>query len=84
MTLGVRPEDLRIARDGDANDMSFDVAIEVVERLGSEILLDVAAGSTSMVASVEPTVTAKVHEKLRLAINPDRVHFFDNQTEAAI
>ena len=37
-----------------------------------------------MVASVEPTVTAKVHEKLRLAINPDRVHFFDNQTEAAI
>jgi multiple sugar transport system ATP-binding protein len=83
-TLGVRPEDLRIARDGDANDMSFDVAIEVVERLGSEILLDVAAGSTSMVASVEPTVTAKVHEKLRLAINPDRVHFFDNQTEAAI
>jgi multiple sugar transport system ATP-binding protein len=83
-TLGVRPEDLRIARDGDAGDLSFDVAIEVVERLGSEILLDVAAGSTTMVASVEPTVTAKVHEKLRLSINPDRVHFFDNQTEAAI
>jgi multiple sugar transport system ATP-binding protein len=83
-TLGVRPEDLRIAGDGDAGDLSFEVAVEVVERLGSEILLDVAAGSTTMVASVEPTVTAKVHEKLRLAINPDRVHFFDNQTEAAI
>jgi multiple sugar transport system ATP-binding protein len=84
VTLGVRPEDLRIAGDGDGRDLSFDVAIEVVERLGSEILLDVAAGSTTMVASVEPTVTAKVHEKLRLAINPDRMHFFDNQTEAAI
>jgi len=83
-TLGVRPEDLRIARDDDAGDLSFNVAIEVVERLGSEILLDVAAGSTTMVASVEPTVTAKVHERLRLTINPDRVHFFDNQTEAAI
>jgi multiple sugar transport system ATP-binding protein len=83
-TLGVRPEDLRIALDGDAGDLSFNVAIEVVERLGSEILLDVAAGSTTMVASVEPTVTAKVHENLRLAINPDRVHFFDNETEAAI
>jgi len=83
-TLGVRPEDLRIANDSDAGDLSFNVAIEVVERLGSEILLDVAAGSTTMVASVEPTVTAKVHERLRLAINPDRVHFFDNQTEAAI
>ena len=78
------PEDLRIAGAGDPTDLSFDVAVEVVERLGSEILLDVAAGSTTMVASVEPTVTAKVHEKLRLAINPDRVHFFDNKTEAAI
>jgi multiple sugar transport system ATP-binding protein len=56
----------------------------VVERLGSEILLDVAVGPTTMVASVEPTVTAKVHETLRLAINPARLHFFDNETEAAI
>src|SRR5271169_3132320 len=39
-TLGGRPEDLRIARDGDAGDLSFDAAVEVVERLGSEILLD--------------------------------------------
>jgi multiple sugar transport system ATP-binding protein len=44
----------------------------------------VAAGATSMVASVEPTVTAQVHERLHLAINPDRMNFFDNQTEAAI
>ena len=84
VTLGVRPEDLLIASPSDASDLSFDVAVEVVERLGSEILLDVAAGSTSMVASVDPTVTAKVHETLRLAINPDRVHFFDHETEAAI
>ncbi|HTI79330.1 MAG TPA: sn-glycerol-3-phosphate ABC transporter ATP-binding protein UgpC [Acetobacteraceae bacterium] len=83
-TLGVRPEDLRIARDGDDRDLGFDVAIEVVERLGSEILLDVAAGATTMVASVEPTVTAKVHETTRLVINPERMHFFDNETEAAI
>jgi multiple sugar transport system ATP-binding protein len=83
-TLGVRPEDLRIAGAGDAGDLTFDVAIEVIERLGSEILLNVAAGTTSMVASVEPTVTARLHETLRLAINPDRMNFFDNQTEAAI
>jgi multiple sugar transport system ATP-binding protein len=83
-TLGVRPEDLRIAGSGDATDLCFAAAIEVIERLGSEILLDVAVGRTTMVASVEPTVTAKVHETLRLAINPDRMHFFDNRTEAAI
>ncbi|HEY7578536.1 MAG TPA: TOBE domain-containing protein, partial [Acetobacteraceae bacterium] len=82
--LGVRPEDLRIANGADTKDLSFDVAVEVVERLGSEILLDVAAGSTMMVASVEPNVTTKVHERVRLAINPDRMHFFDSQTEVAI
>jgi multiple sugar transport system ATP-binding protein len=80
----VRPEDLRIAGAGNAEDLGFEVAVEVVERLGSEILLDVAVGATTMVASVDPTVTAKVHETLRLAINPDRVHFFDTRTEAAI
>jgi multiple sugar transport system ATP-binding protein len=83
-TLGIRPEDLHIAGDGDPKELTFDVAVEVVERLGSEILLDVAAGPTTMVASVDPTATAKVHEKLRLAINPARLHFFDNETEAAI
>jgi multiple sugar transport system ATP-binding protein len=84
VTLGVRPEDLRVAADADPVDMSVDAAVEVVERLGSEILLDVAVGATTMVAAVEPTVTAKVHEKLRLAINPQRLHFFDAETEAAI
>ncbi|HYM72405.1 MAG TPA: ATP-binding cassette domain-containing protein, partial [Stellaceae bacterium] len=84
VTLGVRPEDLHIAGAGEVNDMSFDVAVEVVERLGSEILLDVAVGPTTMVASVEPTTATKVHERLRLALNPERVHFFNNETEAAI
>ncbi len=84
VTFGVRPEDMHIAGDGDPQDLSFDAAVEVVERLGSEILLDVAVGSAAMVASVEPTATAKVHEKLRLAVNPERLHFFDNETEAAI
>ena len=69
---------------GDPKELTFDAAVEVVERLGSEILLDVAVGTATMVASVEPTATAKVHEKLRLAVNPGRVHFFDNETEAAI
>ncbi|HWB51084.1 MAG TPA: sn-glycerol-3-phosphate ABC transporter ATP-binding protein UgpC [Stellaceae bacterium] len=84
VTLGVRPEDLRIAGAADDHDMTFAANVEVVERLGSEILLDVAVGPATMVASVEPTATAKVHETLRLAVNPGRVHFFDNETEAAI
>jgi multiple sugar transport system ATP-binding protein len=84
VTLGIRPEDMRIARESDPADLNLGAVVEVVERLGSEILLDVAVGPVTMVASVEPTVTAKVHEKLELAVNPERLHFFDSETEAAI
>jgi multiple sugar transport system ATP-binding protein len=55
-----------------------------VEPLGSEILLDVRVGPSSMVARVEPTVRLKVHEAVKLALQRERVHFFDAKTEAAI
>jgi multiple sugar transport system ATP-binding protein len=84
VTFGIRPEDLLIASDADPIDQTLDATVEVVERLGSEILLDCAVGPGMMVASVEPTVTARVHDKMRLAINPHRVHFFDHETENAI
>jgi multiple sugar transport system ATP-binding protein len=84
VALGIRPEDMRVANDADPGEMNLDAVVEVVERLGSEILLDVAVGPTMMVASVEPTVGAKVHERLRLAVNPHRMHFFDSENEAAI
>jgi len=83
-TLGVRPEDLRVANGSDPAELSFDAEVEVVEQLGPEILLDSRVGTDTVVASVEPTVRVKVHDKLRLAINPDRLHFFDAESEAAI
>ncbi|HVH74768.1 MAG TPA: sn-glycerol-3-phosphate ABC transporter ATP-binding protein UgpC [Stellaceae bacterium] len=82
--FGIRPEDLRVASDVDPAELTIEATVEVIERLGSEILLDVAVGRLTMVASVEPTVPAKVQEHLRLAVNPHRLHFFDIESEAAI
>jgi multiple sugar transport system ATP-binding protein len=56
----------------------------VVEQLGSEILLDMRVGAALMVASVEPTVRVRGHDKLKLAMKPERLHLFDAETEAAI
>ncbi|WP_024506764.1 sn-glycerol-3-phosphate ABC transporter ATP-binding protein UgpC [Bradyrhizobium sp. ARR65] len=84
VTLGIRPEDLRVASSRDPAELAFDAAVEVVEKLGSEILLDVKVGPNSMAAAVEPTVQAKVHDQLRLALNPDRLYFFDGASQAAI
>jgi multiple sugar transport system ATP-binding protein len=52
--------------------------------LGSETLLDVKAGPCPVVAAVEPATHAKVRDQVRLTMNPERLHFFDVQTEVAI
>ena len=83
-TLGIRPEDLHIAGPADAPEHCFDATVEVVEQLGSEILLDMRVGKALMVASIEPTVRVRSHDKLRLALKPERLHLFDAETEAAI
>jgi multiple sugar transport system ATP-binding protein len=82
--LGVRPEDLFVADTADSDHSCFDAVIEVVEQLGSEILLDMKVGDEVMVASVEPGVRVKVRDKLRIAMRPSRLHVFDAKTEAAI
>jgi multiple sugar transport system ATP-binding protein len=58
--------------------------IEVVEQLGSEILLDLKVGDGVMVASIEPSARVKVRDRLRVAMRPSRLHVFDSRTEAAI
>jgi multiple sugar transport system ATP-binding protein len=84
ITLGIRPEDLRVGSGADSSDLSFDAVVEVVEPLGSEILLDVKIGPNMMVARVEPTVRVKMNESLKLALNPEQLHFFDSKTEQAV
>ena len=77
--MGIRPEDLRVANGSDPAGLCFDAVVEVVERLGSETLLDLQVGAQTMVAAVEPAVRAQHGDKLRLALRADRLHFFDDE-----
>src|SRR3954462_5547159 len=83
ITLGIRPEDISLAT-GAPDELAFDANVEVVEMLGSEIILDMKVGDSMMVASVEPNLKVKVHDTLRLAMRPSRLHVFDAKSEAAI
>jgi len=82
LTLGVRPEALRIANGADQH--GFATTVDVIEPLGNEILLNFKAGGAAMVARVDPGVRIKPHESVRFAIDPERLHFFDTQSEAAL
>jgi multiple sugar transport system ATP-binding protein len=82
--LGIRPEDLHEAASADAGQLSFETMVEVVEPLGSEILLDVRLGEQLLVARADSNCCAKRHETIRLACVPERIHFFDPPTGEAI
>jgi multiple sugar transport system ATP-binding protein len=84
LTLGVRPEDLRLASSTDSSEMSFDSVVEVIEQLGSETLLDVKVGPNAMVAAVAPMTGPRIRDQIRLSLNPERLHFFDSKTGAAV
>jgi multiple sugar transport system ATP-binding protein len=86
VTLGIRPEALRLANgtDAGADDYSFPTEVDVVEPLGNEILLNFRAGGVPMVARVDPGTRVGAHESVRFALDPARVHFFDPQSEAAL
>ena len=82
VTLGVRPEAVRIANGVD--DYSFATEVDVVEPLGNEILLNFRAGGVPMVARVDPATRVSAHDPVRLALDPARLHFFDPQSETAL
>jgi multiple sugar transport system ATP-binding protein len=84
VTLGVRPEDIRVGSGSDSADFAFDAVVDVVEPLGAEILLDATVAGQSMVARVEPSVKARAHDKVRLTCVPERIHFFEAKSEEAI
>jgi multiple sugar transport system ATP-binding protein len=81
--LGVRPEHLMLG-DG-APGLSFDARVEVVEQLGSEILLETVVGNTTVTVARVPAETKIArNDQVRISAQPGRLHFFDPETELPI
>jgi multiple sugar transport system ATP-binding protein len=77
--LGIRPEHLEenSFADKSAFNESFRAVVDVIETLGSEVQLDVTAGVHSLVARVDARSKAKRHATIDLAVNMDKIHFFE-------
>jgi multiple sugar transport system ATP-binding protein len=83
VVMGVRPEHLSLGNG--TSQCCFQAAVEVIEQLGSEIILETSVGDTKVtVARVDPQLPFRVGETIPLSVPPERLHFFDPTTEAAI
>jgi len=81
--MGARPEHLALG-DG-APGHGFDARVEVVEQLGSEIILETRVGDTRItVARVGAETPVAAGDQVRLSAQPGRLHFFDPETEMPI
>lgn len=80
--LGIRPESffyIPDAADADAH-RSIQVAITLVEPLGSEQLVHFTLSGERMVARLDPKCVIHFGDSVVLGIKTDDVHFFDSQT----
>ncbi|MDD7447360.1 MAG: sn-glycerol-3-phosphate ABC transporter ATP-binding protein UgpC [Clostridiales bacterium] len=86
--MGIRPENLSddptvVAAHPEA---SIDVDIEVVEMLGSETFLYVKTSGKdeNVICRVDPRTISRGGDKIKIAFDVERLHFFDKDTEATL
>jgi inositol-phosphate transport system ATP-binding protein len=77
--LGMRPEDITIATDGDVSGQIF-----VVEPLGREDLIAVHAGTEQFVLLADTEANHKAGDTVKLKFDTDKVQFFDPKTEKSL
>ena len=84
--LGIRPEDIQasnLAQQAYPN-QTIEAEVVVSELLGAETMLYLKAGSTEFVSRVEARDFRHPGEKITVALNLNKSHFFDAQTEHRI
>ncbi len=81
VTLGVRPEDLRVADATRGDAAPIRMRIDLVEPMGNEIFLHGSAGGAELTARVTPQRLPALGQEIALTVDPARVHFFDAATQ---
>ncbi|CAM3440243.1 sn-glycerol-3-phosphate ABC transporter ATP-binding protein UgpC [Hydrogenibacillus schlegelii] len=80
--LGIRPQDIV---DRGPEGLTFSGTVTVVENMGSEKYLYIAVDeATEIVARVDASLRVTPHERVTLGFHPEKLHFFDPETELAV
>ncbi|RDD97785.1 ABC transporter ATP-binding protein [Paracoccus pantotrophus] len=81
---GVRPEHLIPADDAKEGEGMFTGQIEIIESLGSQVMIQVMVGDILMTAQFERRPDLKLGDTITLKHQPGTVHAFDPQTERSL
>ncbi len=84
LILGIRPESLSEVGPGEAGDGQIPATVEVVEPMGSEVLLYATTGRSQLVSRMPADRMPAIGERVRLSFDLSRAHLFDGASEIAI
>jgi multiple sugar transport system ATP-binding protein len=85
VVFGIRPEDILPSPETNGKLLvPLQANVEVLEPLGAEIVLELAAKGYSFIARVDPQLRVKMHDQIQVYFHMSRSHLFDKQTEQAI
>ncbi len=86
VTMGIRPEDIydsQMMIDANPNAV-IESVIRVYELLGAEVFLYFDYADAQVTARVDPRTTAGVGDTVKFALDMEKTHFFDKDTEKTI
>ena len=84
VVMGIRPEDLSDEAEGATSDVVLNAKIEVYELLGAEVFLYFTVEGSNFTARVNPRTTARTGDTVKFALDVDKIHVFDKETELTI
>ncbi len=86
VVMGIRPEDFYDDQAAIQNypGCSIDVNIDLVEMMGAETFLYFKVGDTDFTARVNPRSTTRHGDHIPVALDPNKIHIFDKDTENII
>ncbi len=86
VVLGIRPENVHDEADFIAKSPNtvIESTIRVYEMLGAEVYLYFDYEGASMTARVNPKTTARTGDTVKFALDAEKIHVFDKETELAI
>ena len=86
VVFGIRPEDVHDEQSfiEASRDSIIDTTVKVYELLGAEVLLYFDVDQYTLTARVNPRTTARPGDKVRFALDLNKMHIFDKETEKVI
>ena len=86
VVLGIRPEDVHDEQmfiETSPNTV-IEAKIRVYEMLGAEVFLYFDYEGSSMTARVDPRTTARTGDHVKFALDAEKIHVFDKETQVTI